>query len=119
MKQFPIPSGPPRDDRDRPGVPSPKATDDDDTQGSYLPDTVDNSDAATGSYAKGGMVKVAHYAEGGPVFGRSQSFLKTPNEFTPAKPAANPNSVPQAYGKGGKGKAPPDKTPKGNWKGHQ
>lgn len=118
MKTFPIPSQPPKDDRDRPG--SPRATDDsDDIQGAYMPDTVDNSDAATGSYAKGGMVKVAHYAEGGPVYGRSQSFLKTPNEFTPAMPSKNPGGVPQAYPKSGKGATPPDKTPKGNWKGHQ
>ena len=99
MKTFPIPSQPPRDDRDRPG--SPSAADDSNMYASN----------ASNGYAKGGMVKTAHYAEGGPVYGRVRSFVKEPNEFTPAMPPKNPNGVPQAYVKSGKGTKPPDKTP--------
>jgi hypothetical protein len=32
-------------------------------------------------YAKGGDVRVASYAHGGPVLGRSTDFMKTPDSF--------------------------------------
>lgn len=61
------------------------------------------------NYAKGGMVKTACYAEGGPVYGRSRSFVKEPTEFTRVKKVDMPDPVPQAYAKSGKGKTPPTK----------
>lgn len=51
------------------------------------------------SYAKGGDVRVANYAEGGPVLGKDSAFLKTPNEFTEAK---NAKSTDEDWGKSGK-----------------
>jgi hypothetical protein len=51
---------------------------------------------SSSGYAKGGNVKSCSYAEGGPVMGRSRSFLKSDNEFTTGK------GVPQAYRKSGK-----------------
>ncbi len=73
MKQFPIPSSPAPGGGERP------------------PPQANDGDEDDKSYAKGGMVKAACYAQGGPVLGRSQSFLKTPNEFTTGR------GVPQDY----------------------
>ncbi len=47
------------------------------------------------AYAKGGNVKAACYAEGGPVVGRTRSFIKGDDEFRTGK------GVPQAYPKKG------------------
>ncbi len=48
-----------------------------------------------GSYAKGGSVKSTCYAQGGPVTGRTRSFVKGDDEFRTGK------GVPQNYGKKG------------------
>lgn len=40
-----------------------------------------NGGGTVNSYAKGGMIKDASYAEGGAVLGRTKDFLKTPDRF--------------------------------------
>ncbi len=63
----------------------------------------------TPGYAKGGMIKTACYAEGGPVYGRTRDFVKEPTEFTKVKRVEMPDPTPQDYRKSGKGKKPPTK----------
>jgi hypothetical protein len=62
--------------------------------------------------SKGAGPKVASYAEGGPVLGRTREFLKEPDEFTdgrlPPKDSGRFDDPPQGYLKGKvKDKAPP------------
>lgn len=105
MKQFPIPSQPPRDDRDKPSR-----------------DDNDADDAP--SYAKGGTVVSAHYAFGGPVLGRTRDFMKEPSpqrSDVRGVPPANQRPVgaggttieeKAAYPKSGKGEKGKDKSMK-------
>lgn len=108
MKQFPIPSGPPSDDRDRPGVPSPKAVEPDDTDGdrdvkSYdvgglVPKPGGNSvvqkPTLNQGFAKGGNVASASYAAGGPVLGRARDFIKEePDQFRGNKKSSTPGAA--------------------------
>lgn len=59
---------------------------------------------ASGGYVKGHPAKVGSYAQGGPVLGRSRSFLKEPVEFRNPD-AANPKAdADNKYGKSGAGK---------------
>jgi hypothetical protein len=41
-----------------------------------------------GNFAKGGDVRVASYAAGGPVLGKDSAFLKTPDQFRSDKSKA-------------------------------
>lgn len=50
------------------------------------------------SYAKGGDVKGACYAAGGPVLGKNSAFLKTPDQFRTDKSKATD----ETFGKSGK-----------------
>jgi len=53
--------------------------------------------------SKGSGPKVAHYAEGGPVLGRTREFLKIPDQFTdgrlPPKDKGLADDPPQEYEK--------------------
>lgn len=53
------------------------------------------------NFSKGGDVRPANYAAGGPVLGKDSAFLKTPNEFTEAK---NAKATDEDWGKSGKDK---------------
>lgn len=52
-----------------------------------------------GNFSKGGDVRVANYAAGGPVLGKDSAFLKTENEFTEAD---NTKASDEDWGKSGK-----------------
>ena len=64
------------------------------------------------SFAKGGDVRVASYAAGGPVLGRTRDFLKEPVEFREADEGERKNAdvvgdtadEDQKYGKSGAGR---------------
>lgn len=91
MKTFPIPSAPPRDDRDRP-----KANDND-------------SDDSSPAYAKGGKIGQASYAKGGVVLGRTREFLKEGDDRgTPVKSIWGASEK-KEYNKSGKGAKGADK----------
>jgi hypothetical protein len=117
MKQFPIPSQPPRDDRDRPG--SPKARDTDQGDDTAPPETyakggrvhgdeaedkalfnrmMEKHMAGSKKYAKGGAVEETCYAKGGEVLGRRREFMKEPDPFS--ADAAGPDAADASYGKG-------------------
>jgi hypothetical protein len=49
------------------------------------------------SYAKGGDIRPANYAQGGPVLGKTSQFLKTPDEFR----TDNSNATDENWGKKG------------------
>lgn len=55
------------------------------------------------AYAKGGDVRPASYAAGGPVLGRTRQFLKEPDEFRNPDNANADADADQIYGKTGSG----------------
>lgn len=54
-------------------------------------------------YAKGGDVKVASYAAGGPVLGRAANFMKVPDEFRDPDEGNAAADEDQKYAKSGEG----------------
>ena len=63
-----------------------------------------HSEKAMKNYAKGGDVRVASYAAGGPVLGRTREFLKEPDEFRDPDEHITTPDKDQLYGKSGEGK---------------
>jgi hypothetical protein len=55
------------------------------------------------SYAKGGDVRVASYAQGGPVTGRTANFMKVKDEFRDPDEGDASADEDQKYGKSGDG----------------
>jgi hypothetical protein len=97
MKSFPIPSAPAG-----PGGDKPKRSDD------------NTDDKGSVAYAKGGDVKAASYAAGGPVLGRARDFMKEPSPFRDDQdfPSGKRKTMPedQEYEKKGKGEQGKDKS---------
>jgi hypothetical protein len=62
------------------------------------------------SYAKGGDVRTANYAEGGAVLGRTRDFMKEPDEFRTDGLNAKRDREDQEYEKKGKGEQGRDKS---------
>jgi hypothetical protein len=56
-----------------------------------------------GHFAKGGDVREASYAKGGPVLGRTVDFMKVPDEFRDPDEANTATDKDQKYGKSGPG----------------
>lgn len=87
MKTYPVPSRP-----------APSGGEDNDPKEPKQPSY------ASGGYVKGHPAKVGSYAQGGPVLGRSRSFLKEPVEFRNPDAAVANADADNKYGKSGAGK---------------
>jgi hypothetical protein len=90
MKTFPIPSSPAPSGGERKPEPV-RAQDEPGSKASQI--------NYGESFAKGGNVKAASYAAGGPVLGRTREFLKEPSPFRSSTDGLPPKN--QLVGEGG------------------